>query len=73
LGNKVGRSADKTKRITIGLPEAINEGLEEWAIEEGRPVASLAAHQLEQAIRIKFPDRFPPQIQRVDVARPTPD
>jgi hypothetical protein len=69
----VGKSADKTKRITIGLPEAIYEGLEDWAAAEGRPVASLAAHQLEQAIRIKYPDRFPPQIQRVEVGRSTPD
>jgi len=64
LGNIVGKSADKTKRITIGLPEAIYEALEDWASEEGRAIANLAAHQLEQAIRIKFPDRFPPEIQR---------
>ena len=69
----MGKAADKTKRITIGLPEAIYKGLENWAIEEGRPVANLAAYQLEQAIRIKYPDRFPPQIQRVDVGRTAPD
>jgi hypothetical protein len=69
----VGKSADETKRITIGLPEAIYEGLEDWAAEEGRKVASLAAHQLEQAIRIKYPYSFPPKIQRVDVGRAAPD
>lgn len=52
-----------TKRIMVGMPIALYAALEDWAEEEGRPVANIAAYQLEQAIRIKYPDRFPPPIE----------
>jgi hypothetical protein len=60
----VGKASDKTRRITIGLPATVYAGLEDWAEEEGRLVANLAAYQLEQSIRCKYPDLFPPPIQR---------
>lgn len=47
----------------VGMPIALYAALEDWAEEEGRPVANIAAYQLEQAIRIKYPDRFPPPIE----------
>ena len=60
----MGKPAETTKRISIGLPVTLCAALEEWAEDEGRAVANLAAYLLEQDIRAKFPDRFPPEIQK---------
>ena len=57
--------AENTKRTTIVLPRMVYEALEEWADSEGRATANLAAFMVEQAVRAKFPDRFPPRI-RID-------
>lgn len=62
----MAKASDITKRTTITLPSAIFEALEEWADGEGRPTANLAAYLIEQSVRIKFPDRFPPKIQRTE-------
>jgi hypothetical protein len=58
----VGKAAEHTKRINISLPISIAEALEQWAAAEGRATANLAAYLLEQDIRAKFPDSFPPKI-----------
>lgn len=60
----MAKFSDVTKRTTITLPKEIFESLEEWADQEGRPTANLAAFLVEVAVRIKYPDRFPPKIQR---------
>jgi len=39
------------KRISISLPDAIGEALEQWAKDEGRPLAGLCASLLETTIR----------------------
>ena len=57
--------AENTKRTTIVLPRMVYEALEEWADSEGRATANLAAFMVEQAVRARFPDRFPPRI-RID-------
>ena len=62
----VAKPSDLTKRTTITLPGAIYEALENWAEEEGRPTANLAAYLVEQAIRVKYPEDFPPRIKRVE-------
>ncbi len=48
-----------TKRTTIVLPDAIYEDLQHWASEEGRPTANLVAFLVEQAIRLKYPEKYP--------------
>jgi len=48
-----------TKRTTIVLPDAIYEDLLDWAKEEGRPTANLVAFLVEQAIRLKYPEKYP--------------
>jgi hypothetical protein len=63
--NMIDDMAENTKRTTIVLPRAVYEALEEWADSEGRATANLAAFMVEQAVRAKFPDRFPPRI-RID-------
>jgi hypothetical protein len=51
------------KRTTITLPDKVFDHLEQWADDEGRPTANLAAFLIEQAIRAKFPEEYsPPQI-----------
>lgn len=60
----MAKFSDVTKRTTITLPKEIFDSLEAWADEEGRPTANLAAFLVEMSVRIKFPDRFPPKIQR---------
>jgi predicted DNA-binding protein len=64
--DSMGKYSEVTKRTTITLPAAIYESLEEWADEEGRPTANLAAYLIEQSIRIKYSERFPPRIKRVE-------
>ena len=48
-----------TKRTTIVLPDAIYEDLQDWAQEEGRPTANLVAFLVEQAVRLKYPQKYP--------------
>jgi len=62
----MAKYSEITKRTTITLPALVFEAMEEWADEEGRPTANLAAYLIEQSVRIKYPDRFPPKIQRID-------
>jgi hypothetical protein len=62
----MAKYSEITKRTTITLPASVFEALEQWADHEGRPTANLAAYLIEQSVRIKYPDRFPPRIQRMD-------
>lgn len=64
--DRMAKYSEITKRTTITLPAAIFEAMERWADEEGRPTANLAAYLIEQSIRIKYPEKFPPKIQRVE-------
>lgn len=48
-----------SKRVLITLPDGLHSDLEKWAEEESRPTANLAAFLLEQAIRIKYPQKYP--------------
>ncbi len=51
--------ADVSKRVLVTLPDTLHADLELWAAEESRPTANLAAFLLEQAIRAKYPDKYP--------------
>lgn len=62
----MAKPSEVTKRTTITLPAAIYDALEQWADEEGRPTANLAAFLVEQSVRIKYPEQFPPKIKRVE-------
>jgi hypothetical protein len=48
-----------SKRVLVTLPDHLHAALEQWAEEETRPTANLAAFLLEQAIRAKYPERYP--------------
>ncbi len=39
------------KRITITLPDAAAAELEDWAVQQGRPVANLATFLVELGLR----------------------
>ena len=39
------------KRITVTLPDQVAEALEEWAAQQGRPTANLAAFLVEQGMQ----------------------
>lgn len=56
-------SVPMSKRTTIVLPDKVFESLEYWADDEGRATANLAAYLVEQAIRARFPEDFPPKIR----------
>ncbi len=49
-----------SKKTTIVLPDAIYEDLIKWAEAEGRPTANLASFLIEQSVRAKFRDKYPP-------------
>ncbi len=49
-----------SKRVMVTLPDSISADLEKWADEEGRPTANLAAFLIEQAVRSKYPEKYPP-------------
>jgi hypothetical protein len=66
LQESMAKPSEVTKRTTITLPASVFEAMEEWADQEGRPTANLAAYLIEQSVRIKYPDRFPPKIQRIE-------
>ncbi|MCP6758365.1 MAG: hypothetical protein NHB32_06190 [Fischerella sp. CENA71] len=55
-----------TKKITIVVPGSVHDDLSMWAEEEGRPLANLASYLIEQALRAKFPKKYPPAIKIVD-------
>ncbi len=54
-----------TKKITIVVPSSIHDDLTAWAEEEGRALANLASYLLEQALRAKFPKKYPPAIKEI--------
>ena len=56
----VKRRGDMSDRFTVNLPDAIGDYLQQWAEDEGRKKASLAAFLIELAVRQKYPERFPP-------------
>lgn len=45
-----------SKRFMVTLADRIYKELEDWAEFEGRPVASLAAYLLENAVREQKPN-----------------
>jgi hypothetical protein len=59
-----------SKRTTIVLPDKVFDSLENWADDEGRATANLAAYLVEQAVRVRFPEEFPPKIKN-ESATPT--
>jgi hypothetical protein len=59
-----------SKRTTIVLPDKVFDSLENWADDEGRATANLAAYLVEQAVRVRFPEDFPPKIKN-ESATPT--
>ena len=55
-----------SKRFTFVLPDEVAQDLEDWASAEGRATANLIAFLVEQAVRIKYPSKYPPPIKRKD-------
>lgn len=49
--NDYKQQREMSKRVMLTLPDKIYQQLEEWATDEGRPVANLAAFLVELAIR----------------------
>ncbi len=50
-----------SKRVTVTLPDAVFEDLEQWADSEGRPTANLAAFLIETAVKeAKEKSKIPP-------------
>lgn len=43
--------SDVSKRVFMTLPDAVFEELEQWADQQGRPVANLAAFLVETSLR----------------------
>jgi hypothetical protein len=39
-----------TKRVYLTLPDKVFEALERWAVDQGRPIANLAAYLVERGI-----------------------
>lgn len=58
--NKLLNNDQMSKKTTIVLPDAIYDDLIKWAELEGRPTANLAAFLIEQSVRVKFRDKYPP-------------
>lgn len=55
---------DVSKRVFITVPDAVFEDLEDWAHQQGRPTANLAAFLVETAIRqAKDKGEFKPRSQ----------
>ncbi|WP_414553536.1 ribbon-helix-helix domain-containing protein [Anabaena sp. CCY 0017] len=59
---------EMTKRTTIVLPDVVYEDLQIWADEEGRATANLVAFLVEQAVRAKFPSKYPPGYRRLEAS-----
>jgi CopG-like RHH_1 or ribbon-helix-helix domain, RHH_5 len=53
--------ANPMGRFSINLPDILDEDLQQWAEEESRPKANLAALLIELAIRQKYPEKYPPR------------
>lgn len=43
--------ADMSKRISLTVPDSVFRDLQAWAEAEGRPLANLAAHLLQDKVR----------------------
>lgn len=52
-----------TKKITTVVPDAIYEDFAAWAKEEGRALSNLTAFILDQALRAKYPKKYPSPIE----------
>jgi CopG-like RHH_1 or ribbon-helix-helix domain, RHH_5 len=48
-------------RFSVNLPDTLDDDLQQWADEESRPKANLAALLIELALRQKYPEKYPPQ------------
>lgn len=48
---QISKLGDVSKRVFITVPDAVFEDLEDWADQQGRPTANLAAFLVETAIR----------------------
>jgi len=48
---QISQLEDVSKRVFITIPDAVFEGLEDWADQQGRPTANLAAFLVETAVR----------------------
>jgi hypothetical protein len=70
ISNPKLHSYPMSKRTTIVLPDKVFDSLENWADDEGRATANLAAYLVEQAVRVRFPEDFPPKIKN-ESATPT--
>ncbi|MFM7447113.1 MAG: ribbon-helix-helix domain-containing protein [Leptolyngbyaceae cyanobacterium] len=44
-------SGTVSKRVNLTLPDTVFDELEDWATQQGRPVANLAAFLVETAVR----------------------
>ena len=47
-----------SKRTTITLPDSVYDDLEQWAANEGRPTANLAAYLVENCVKQQFPTKY---------------
>jgi CopG-like RHH_1 or ribbon-helix-helix domain, RHH_5 len=50
MATDIGEST-VSKRVNLTLPDSIFEELEDWAEQQGRPTANLAAFLVEASIR----------------------
>jgi len=48
---QISQLEDVSKRVFITIPDAVFEDLEDWADQQGRPNANLAAFLVETAVR----------------------
>ena len=48
---QISKLSDVSKRVFITIPDAVFADLEDWADQQGRPTANLAAFLVETAIR----------------------
>jgi len=48
---QISQLEDVSKRVFITIPDAVFENLEDWADQQGRPTANLAAFLVETAVR----------------------
>jgi len=48
---QISKLEDVSKRVFITVPDAVFADLEDWADQQGRPTANLAAFLVETAVR----------------------
>lgn len=48
---QISKLEDVSKRVFITIPDAVFADLEDWADQQGRPTANLAAFLVETAVR----------------------